>query len=63
VEQVCGQLEQLRHDLAVDEIMIQDLVTDPTARLRSYELLAEAMALREPPGSTHAHAGTAAQAV
>lgn len=35
------QLEQLASDLDVNEIMIQDLITDHRARLRSYELLAE----------------------
>jgi len=39
-EQVREQLEQLADDLSVEEIMIQDLMTDHAARLRSYELLA-----------------------
>ncbi len=39
-EQVQEQLEQLSADLDLDEIMIQDLITDHPARLRSYELLA-----------------------
>lgn len=39
VDQVRDQLEQLRHDLGAEEIMIQDLVTEHRARLRSYELL------------------------
>lgn len=39
-EQVQEQLEQLTADLSLDEIMIQDLMTDHSARLRSYELLA-----------------------
>lgn len=39
-QQVREQLEQLAEDLSVKEIMIQDLITDPVARLRSYELLA-----------------------
>ncbi len=40
-EQVREQLERLAADLDVNEIIIQDLITDPEARLRSYELLAE----------------------
>src|SRR5690625_366657 len=40
-EQVLEQLRELAADLVVDEIMIQDIVTDHSARLRSYELLAE----------------------
>ncbi len=39
-QQVREQLEQLAEDLSLKEIMIQDLITDPVARLRSYELLA-----------------------
>lgn len=39
-EQVREQLDRLVDDLSIDEIMIQDLVTDHAARLRSYELLA-----------------------
>lgn len=39
LEQVREQLEQLRADLSLDEIIIQDLMTDQAARLRSYELL------------------------
>ncbi len=38
--QVGEQLEQLARDLEIDEVMIQDLVTDHVARLRSYGLLA-----------------------
>src|SRR5690606_25948231 len=38
--QVGEQLNELARDLEVDEFMIQDLVTDHAARLRSYELLA-----------------------
>lgn len=41
-EQVHEQLDQLTGDLAVDELMIQDLMMDHAARLRSYELLAPA---------------------
>lgn len=40
-EQVLEQLGELAADLAVDEIMIQDIITDHEARMRSYELLAE----------------------
>lgn len=43
VEQVGEQLQQLARDLAVDEIMIQDLLTEHEARLHSYELLAGLM--------------------
>ena len=39
-EQVGEQLEALVGDLALDGIMIQDLITEQPARLRSYELLA-----------------------
>lgn len=41
VEQVREQLEQLVTDLSLEAIMIQDLMTDHSARLRSHELLAE----------------------
>lgn len=40
-ESVQQQLEDLARDFAVDEIIIQDMITDPKARLRSYELMAE----------------------
>ena len=56
--QVHEQLEQLATDLAVDEVMVQDLITDHRARLHSYELLANAMELRVRGDSTRAHAGT-----
>lgn len=39
--QVKEQLEALIEDLAVEELMIQDAITEHGARLRSYELLAE----------------------
>lgn len=39
--QVQEQLEALVEDLTLEEIMIQDLMTDSKARLRSYELLSE----------------------
>lgn len=39
-EQVHNDLSALVEDLSVDEIIVQDLMTDQSARLRSYELLA-----------------------
>lgn len=39
-DQVREQLEALAADYEFEEIMIQDLMTDQTARLRSYELMA-----------------------
>jgi luciferase family oxidoreductase group 1 len=44
-QQVHEQLMQLSEDLSVHEIFIQDLFTDHPARLRSYELLAQAFGL------------------
>lgn len=41
--QVQRQLQSLAQDLAIEEIMIQDVMTDQAARLKSYELLAEVM--------------------
>ncbi|HLW32229.1 MAG TPA: LLM class flavin-dependent oxidoreductase [Aequorivita sp.] len=46
-EQVHEQLVQLGKDLDVDEIIIQDMMTDHKARLRSYDLLAEVFGLVE----------------
>ncbi len=40
-DQVAEQLSQLSTDLDLDGIMIQDLMTDHSARLRSYELLSQ----------------------
>lgn len=40
-EQIHQQLVQLGKDLSVDEIIVQDMMTDHKARLRSYELMAE----------------------
>lgn len=40
-ESVREQLENIAKDFAVDEIMIQDIMTDHQARLHSYELMAE----------------------
>lgn len=39
IDSVRQQLEDIAKDFAVEEIMIQDMITDHTARLRSYELL------------------------
>ncbi len=39
-EQVGEQLEQLFSDLALDGLMVQDMIIEHEARLRSYELLA-----------------------
>ena len=39
--QVQDQLEQLTADLSLDGLVVQDLMTDHRARLRSYELMAE----------------------
>lgn len=47
-EQVGEQLEQLSRDLDLDEVMIQDLMTDHKARLRSYELLARDDMMQHP---------------
>ena len=46
VEQVHKQLTQLGEDLSIDEIIIQDMMTDHKARLRSYELLSDAFDLK-----------------
>ena len=35
------QLTELEHDLNVEEIMIQDMMTDHEARLHSYSLMRE----------------------
>ena len=45
-EQVHQQLTQLGKDLSVDEIIIQDMMTDHEARLRSYELLSSTFDLK-----------------
>ncbi|MGV8963567.1 MAG: LLM class flavin-dependent oxidoreductase [Candidatus Saccharimonadaceae bacterium] len=45
-EQVHEQLTQLRADLSVNEIIIQDMMTDHAARLRSYELLSSVFKLK-----------------
>src|SRR5690606_40363733 len=39
-DQVREQLEALAAEYGLEEIMIQDLMTDRAARLRSYELMA-----------------------
>lgn len=46
-QQVHQQLSQLTKDLEVDEFMIQDMMTDHQARLRSYQLLASVFGLKE----------------
>lgn len=45
-EQVHRQLTQLAKDLKVDEIIVQDMMSDHAARLRSYELLSAAFELK-----------------
>ena len=45
-EQVHDQLSQLAEDLSVNEIIVQDMMTDHAARLRSYELLSAAFELK-----------------
>jgi|26BtaG_2_1085354.scaffolds.fasta_scaffold00004_65 luciferase family oxidoreductase group 1 len=44
--QVKEQLVQLAKDLSVDEIIVQDMMTDHNARLHSYDLLAEIFNLK-----------------
>jgi luciferase family oxidoreductase group 1 len=39
-EQVQEQLEQITQDLELEEIIVQDMMTEHAARLRSYELMA-----------------------
>ena len=46
-EQVHEQLIQLGKDLSVEEIIIQDMMTDHKARLHSYDLLAEIFGLKK----------------
>ncbi len=43
--QIREKIEQLAGELGVQEIMIQDIITDHQARLRSYELLADVFEL------------------
>jgi len=38
-DQVAERMTNLSNDLKIDEFVIQDMMTDPEARLRSYELL------------------------
>lgn len=45
-DQVQEQLTQLGEDLSVDEIIIQDMMTDHQARLHSYDLLASTFELK-----------------
>lgn len=40
-EAVLGQLKDLAADFLVDEIMIQDMIIEPSARLASYQLMSE----------------------
>lgn len=44
-QQVHEQLMQLGEDLAVEEIIVQDMMTDHNARLHSYDLLADVFGL------------------
>ena len=44
--QVHEQLMQMAYDLGVEEVIVQDMLTDHQARLRSYELLAAAFELK-----------------
>nr|WP_221935529.1 MsnO8 family LLM class oxidoreductase [Janibacter cremeus] len=44
-DDVRATLEQMAHESGADEIMIQDMIADPTARRRSHELLAQAFDL------------------
>ena len=46
-DQVHEQLTQLGKDLMVDEIMVQDMMTDHQARLHSYQLLASVFNLKK----------------
>jgi len=45
-DQVHEQLTQLQKDLSVDEIIVQDMMTDHQARLNSYQLLASVFELK-----------------
>ena len=45
-DQVHEQLTQIQKDLSVDEIMVQDMMTDHQARLNSYKLLASIFKLK-----------------
>ncbi len=47
LEHVEEQLDQIARDLDLSEIMIQDLMTDHQARLRSYELLSQLLHVGE----------------
>jgi alkanesulfonate monooxygenase SsuD/methylene tetrahydromethanopterin reductase-like flavin-dependent oxidoreductase (luciferase family) len=40
-------IETMVADVAADEVMIQDMILDQTARRRSYELLADAFGLSQ----------------
>lgn len=49
-QMVHEQLSQLQKDLSIDEIMVQDMMTDHRARLHSYKLLASVFGLKEKGG-------------
>ncbi len=51
-EQVGEQLEQLAEDLDLDEFIVQDLITEFPARLRSYELLTGLITPNDQVGAT-----------
>ena len=46
-DQVQDELTGLAKDLSVEEVIIQDMMTDHEARLRSYDLLAEVFELKD----------------
>jgi luciferase family oxidoreductase group 1 len=48
-DEVRATLEQMAEESQADEIMIQDMIADPTMRRRSHELLAEAFGLTRDP--------------
>jgi hypothetical protein len=43
-DHLCTVLEQLATDAGADELMIQDLIADQAARVRSYQLIADTFA-------------------
>jgi len=47
-ERVTHALERLACDFDVEELLVLTICHDPAARLRSYELLAEAFELKPP---------------
>ena len=48
VETVRGQVEDFKKRTGADELIVTAQIYDPKARIRSYELLAEAVGMREP---------------